>query len=498
MAATVHAVSDAPGANPIGPATVPQSLFENSLYPTPNPVDASFNLMMTGNVDGGKHFRGYLPYNSTSDLMIDVGSSYIDAFMRYTQVPAGTDVAVSGYSPFYSQTASVTGMVPGQEYVINPALSQMGMGPEFKQIGGSEQMLVKMDDISLLGDLSDKADVEVLRTMPMDIPDDIQDVVSTDLRMQGLDVLNTERATGPGTEPESMDEEGVGVSQDLSLIRHAGREPVREEARAQAFEKENDDIIRIDDDVGLVNDVFEQTVSLGIDTDRGDTSVTDMNDGDSGRSTMMYLQERLSDHTWNHDTPVLQRDSEEVPLMPSGLPPAEAKTSVSGIKEVDFSSFKIYSQTQFSKFIIKAEHHLRSGNRGQALDAYTMADIYYPGDPLVDLGKSHALFALGEFASSALFLSRALEGLPAYGRVRLDLAGLLGGEQRLAEYIKQAEEELKKSSSVDLYIVLGYVYYQIGDLDSARGAIETAMESRPDCPAVKVMREVIQDAYDAL
>jgi hypothetical protein len=44
---------------PVGPATVPQSSIRSGLFPSRNPVDTTGNLMITGNVAGGKHFQIY-------------------------------------------------------------------------------------------------------------------------------------------------------------------------------------------------------------------------------------------------------------------------------------------------------------------------------------------------------------------------------------------------------------------------------------------------------
>jgi tetratricopeptide (TPR) repeat protein len=463
---------------------------------------------MTGNVDGGKHFRGYLPYNSTSDLTIDVGSSYIDAFMRYTQVPTGTDITVSGYSPFYSQTASVTGMVPGQGYVINPGLSMPGIGPELRQLGQSDRTLITMDDISLLGNSADKIDLKGLPLLKEGSSEEDREVITQDLPLQGLDIPEADQRTESWTELNPLKKEAPEVSEDLSLFKKPGvQEPgdLNSQSRVvqiQTFPEEDTDdgTVGIRDDLDLLGPISDPTLSVREETDRWQEAVQDVNeDGNAWDTAMMDLWKNITVHTGDKDT--APEPSEDVALHLQ-IPPSvqnELCARMKGSSQYfDQASFTNYSQRQFCKYVNEAEYHLRSGDTRRALNAYTMASVYYPDDPLVDLGKSHALFAQGEFAGSALFLSRALEGLPAYGKVRLDLAGLLGGEQRLAEYIKQAETELRESPSVDLYIVLGYIYYQIGDLDSARGAIETARESRPDCPAVKVMREVIQDAYDAL
>ncbi len=99
--------------NPIGPGTVPPSTYESNLVNTPNPVDPSSSRVMTGNVSGGKQFRGRLPYNSTTSFAGPLGSTSLDSFLRYTTVPDELQEYSSGSSPFYSPTGTVTTMQPG-------------------------------------------------------------------------------------------------------------------------------------------------------------------------------------------------------------------------------------------------------------------------------------------------------------------------------------------------------------------------------------------------
>ena len=56
------------GSSPISSSTLPPSSYEGGLFTNPNPFDSSGNLLVTGNVGGGKHFRGSIPYNSPTSF----------------------------------------------------------------------------------------------------------------------------------------------------------------------------------------------------------------------------------------------------------------------------------------------------------------------------------------------------------------------------------------------------------------------------------------------
>jgi hypothetical protein len=49
------------GTSPVGSPTLPPSSYEGGLITTPNPLDNSSNAVITGNVRGGKQFRGPIP-----------------------------------------------------------------------------------------------------------------------------------------------------------------------------------------------------------------------------------------------------------------------------------------------------------------------------------------------------------------------------------------------------------------------------------------------------
>lgn len=94
--------------NSVRSATTPLSSYENGLVDTPDPVDNSSDLAVTGNITGGKHFRGGLPYRPPTSVDAPLGSTSIDSFMRRT-TPSTTAADLAGTSSYYSPTGTVTG-----------------------------------------------------------------------------------------------------------------------------------------------------------------------------------------------------------------------------------------------------------------------------------------------------------------------------------------------------------------------------------------------------
>ncbi len=117
-------------------ATTPLSSYENGLVNTPDPVDNSSDLAITGNVTGGKHFRGGLPYRSPTSIDAPLGSTSIDPFMRRTTPSTASSAPGATSSPYYSQTGTVTGgslnRSLGTAYAEEPSSSGYASGARLR------------------------------------------------------------------------------------------------------------------------------------------------------------------------------------------------------------------------------------------------------------------------------------------------------------------------------------------------------------------------------
>jgi hypothetical protein len=170
-------------------------------------------------------------------------------------------------------------------------------------------------------------------------------------------------------------------------------------------------------------------------------------------------------------------------------------------------SVESFSEAKFDQHIWAAEGYLRQGRYYRAADSFALASIYKVdagkagSDPaqvfglsLSLAGRGHALFAAGEYISSALFLSRAIEIDPEYARSEIDFVAKLGGMGNLQSRIADVKEWLEKSDAGQLYFLLGYVYYRMGRLQEAKEAIDIAYEKMPESPAADIVKRTIDDA----
>jgi tetratricopeptide (TPR) repeat protein len=174
---------------------------------------------------------------------------------------------------------------------------------------------------------------------------------------------------------------------------------------------------------------------------------------------------------------------------------AEIDLSVARTKSImgPFETFASFSEDKFNQHMRAAEQFLKQGRYYLAADAYTLASLYKPDDPLAYAGKSHALFASGEYMSSALFLSRALQIFPEYAQFKIDIEAMVGDRDKLESRVVDVEEWLGRSSAPELQFLLAYVYYQMDRPQPAKEAIDAAYEKMPQSPAVLALKKVLDD-----
>lgn len=115
--------------SPIRSLTVPQCIYSDGLIQVPE-ADWSIqsNLIMTGDVAGGMHFRGPVPYGPTGDIWVRLGSRPLEWFIRATQI--GPDGAM--LSPYPIRSTSVARLDTWTSAPIRPGAIWLEQGPADK------------------------------------------------------------------------------------------------------------------------------------------------------------------------------------------------------------------------------------------------------------------------------------------------------------------------------------------------------------------------------
>lgn len=584
--------------NPAGLSTVPPSSIQSGLISNPNPIDTSGNLLITGNVRRGMHFRGTVPYGSTTSFRAGLGSSSLSSFLRDSAGTEDFGRYANGYNiqPYYLQSQTVTTTMPGYSGVfrptgtrINDRALQVQYPTGMKTTNGQEKQAYSgWDTLAQLGTSreSSESGLQGLQTQygtsakPLKIvqsirelqlltqdkagkpPQDQQLMVeryqkqTQDSGLKTQDPLLKTQEPGPKTQdlgtaleqryvvwgPEHKQSQVAEIVQSTkpdfsadvlkpgqadavvkglvfqdraNLQKVTGWEPQADEGKLdehgrnqqgqrdrlgsdilERIKQQLDDLTRSVDG-GLQTGTEEARKDESIKTDTvSSPRVTMIDWGKMGRS---YEPEKAplgqsanEQEVYGLELPEATRP-ESSPLDElNKLSHAELAAKAKRIRE-PYTNPESYSEAKFNQHIQAAENYLKTGRYYRAADSFALASIYKLDEPLSLAGRGHALFAAGEYVSSALFLSRALEIAPEYAHTKIDFAVMLGGEDKLENRIADIKEWLGKSGSGQLEFLLGYVYYQMGRLGPAKQAINAASEKMPKSTAIDILKKAIDD-----
>lgn len=491
----------------INSTTVPPSVRREGLIRSPDPIDRSGNLLVTGNVRGGRYFRGVVPYRAPTYFGETTPSSSLDSFLRdstgsedFGRYTAGYKQYYSPYRPYYSSTQTVTTTVPGYSAVIRPpAVNIDGRAAQTDIVGVLPPRRATM--------LDPGAAISLRRLRPMSMtPEELEKRISSEIATYSQPLAAARQAAGltdqqyqAQVEQFRRDLEQVSdktseirkslTTRDdsllLSTVRKPGIDvpkrletPVQEE-QADEESAEMPFIEPWDPDKQL--DVYEQmkrqfdNLQKDIELARAKQQAEDAAEGKKGSEKKPVEEQTLESS---------QADKlAEIDLS------ARAKDILG-----PFETFASFSEDKFNQHMRAAELYLKQGRYYRAADAYTLASIYKPDDPLAYAGKSHALFASGEYMSSALFLSRALQIFPEYAQFKIDIEAMVGDRDKLETRVVDVEEWLDRSGAPELHFLLAYVYYQMDRPQRAKEAIDAAYEMMPETPAVLALKKAIEDS----
>jgi tetratricopeptide (TPR) repeat protein len=435
--------------NPVGSGTVPPTAYKSGLIPSANPIDTSGNLVVTGNAANGMQFRGVVPYNSLTSF----------------SAPASPLQHTSGVTPYYSPVWTVMTTQPGGSGVVttggswnnsfagtNLPSAQMG----YYQSGYTPQ--IGMRPLSMSQQDLEKLVETDIRKYPLGGEPGSQSQEQF-WRDMGVNIQRKDE-TAEGTKKPEL---ATDSESSLEMLLGEKAQNVRDgQGKLEANKKELAGQIDSTLKPGQVTDVYEQMK------------------GQLGKTIELPQPQGV---------PVTKQAETNEPTAP-GFSQASAAPMDLGRA---YNSFASYSDDKFNHHIRMAEGYMKQGRFYRAADAYTLASIYEPNDPLGYAGKSMALFGSGEYLSSALFLARAMEIFPGYAKVKVDLVGMIGDKDTVENRILEARDWMDKSDSGELEFLLSYIYYQMDRMEFARQSIETAAKKMPNSPAVAAMKKAVDE-----
>ncbi len=555
---------------PAGSTSQPVSQTQQGLFRSPNWYDSGGNDVITGNVRGGRHFRGNVPYQSSTSFRGSVPSGdTLYSFMRYS---AGSEDFARGSGkyrqpmPYYNPSQTVTFTRPGQSRVYTPTSASViksassGTGLEFIRsaqssgqiLGGTASGPMSMslqeterlisaevgglvgpgsqfagDGVSMAGAVRQRAadlrikpigEEEIQQPFELDGKSYVEaSVLGEDTAVRRIEREQMREQLLARRQIESEDFGGTSASSIESLRRAIDASVSGKEVTAgEGGEQQDlfDTYTRVKKQIDDLQETLERLRGgKGAGEAPSTKSVSGYGQATAPKGTSglrsdglerwetadtKKIPEQVDFQYSGNDTELqafrrnierLAAESERMDKFTAAGISSEAKRILGG------RSVEAFSEDRFKEYMKAAGIYQKQGRHYRAVSAYTLASVYKPGEALAYAGRSHALFAAGEYMSSALHLSRALEISPEYAKTKVDFLAILGTDdkEQLNNRIAEIEQWYKKSDEADLKFLLGYIYCQVGEIDKAKEAIDTARTRMSNLSAVDALMKVIEN-----
>jgi tetratricopeptide (TPR) repeat protein len=483
----------------VGTGTMPVTAYQSGLVTSPNPIDRTSDMVVTGNVGGGRQFHGSLPYNAISDFGGTLGSGTLDNFLRWSTIPQ--DYYSGGVAPFYSQTGTVTYIVPGTNMVVTPPSSKIRVEGHEEPINYTASSYYNRQEENVAVRSGELGHPELM--MPPTSVEEMEKYAPT----QPLTQVEMERIQQRLREEQKEAEKRLG--QPVEQTEEPNQLVIEQKQTLQPSIKGEGErpYSRVPQQTAKLASPQEQ-VTKGQQPPQEDVYEQMLAEYEKAKQ---QLEEQVSQEQSQAEPNKPGKEAEktkpqyqQVPTVRARpekkvQPPAEKKP-LSDIEvlarsrraQAELQTFAGYSQNKFNGYMRVAEKFMQQGKYYLAADAYSMATVYKPLDPLGYAGRSHALFAAGEYVSSALYLSRAIELFPGYVDFKVDVAGMVGGMDTVERRIADIKACIELNPRPELYFLLAYVYMQVDRLDQAAEAIDVAYQRMPESRAVGLLRAAIE------
>jgi hypothetical protein len=453
----------------IGNTTAPASSAQSGLVRSSNPVNNRSDSVITGNVSRGMQFHGLVPYRATTELGVPLSSEEISLFLRRS---ASANLSNSASpQPYHLSSSTVSPIILGSR---NLTLSSPSIGND-KSIGDygitEPPQIQSPSRIAAVTPLYDYS-----RTRPYDSTD-LERVITYDLLQQ--------------RNKKELSDALQKASEELSKI-------VSEEAEPQSS-------LLASEPAKPIEQSFEP-IQPAQPAQPGRQPTAEAEQTASAKTVYEQMLEETAAALQNQKTAQADKQKAEEPNQSPDQEPQDKQREAADLRsqysQIDketveavvgiHKSFATESKDKFNYYMRSAEEFLKEGKYYRAADAYTLAGIYKPDDPLAFAGRAHALFASGEYMSSAYFLSRAVNIFPQYVKLKIDLNAMIPDKDRLESRIADIKLWIERTNSPELSFLLAYIYYQLDKIDLAAEAIKFAAEKIPDSVSITALKQAIE------
>lgn len=449
--ATVLAVDNPNVRSPVGPPTVPPSAMGSGLVRSPAYDAYSGNDIVTGNVGGMHHFRGVVPYGSQ---FYHSRSAYspVDEFLRRSADPIVNDRSPGQYRSYYEPRRVASSAVSAYSGRLNvPEPTAAGQIDPYKP-----PMLPQLKDTPFYNRprplSASRNELDRILARQYDLRAERPGERGKDKTAQAVD--NTE-----GRSEEKMQRLPTFFDTYLKARQpQTPSEPLkpRPAPQDQPASREKD-----------LSNVATDTAEQSADTEQRAKGVL--------RDPL--LEQYLQNTTVSTELP---------PLEPQQQQAARALLR-------QYKTFENLAAARTEEYLLQAEALLAEGQFYKAADTFALAGMWDPQDARPLAGQAFALFAAGEYMSSAYYLAQAIERNAGVAVEPVPLDRLMASRDAYENRLLEMLEWQQKSNSPELAFLLAFVYYQDGKLERAASFIDTASQRMAANEAVERLKQAIDN-----
>ncbi|NLE30439.1 MAG: tetratricopeptide repeat protein [Phycisphaerae bacterium] len=391
------------------------------------------NLYITGNVTGGKQFRGRIPYTDPTQFRGNLGSSYLSSFEseapNLQRVESGMTGGVT--MPFFNRSSTILPLSAIRENYNTPGSSL----PRTQVLPQSPSYLTGATlERSYTQSMQEQLPAAI-RSSDVLVPNvAIPEVTPEEAYLRPMDTTKRETPEIPLAERKRIEEQRI--SEEMMP------EPMIETPEIQEINQAPADR----DLSGWLKEQAEQAERAS--------------------------QSRLiagPQQEYAESAKRLAVQGKEMRGAP-GAATQPAKETLARAVRPSGQSGQVVVTTLAGRGSEAFDLTMRSGhklmNQGRFYDAYQVyvqAASIKPDDPLAVYGQANALIAAGEFRSAGERLRRAMEMFPKFVHLTIDGARLLGSKTILERRLGQVRNLSIKNDDRDLVLLAGYLEILAGN-----------------------------------
>jgi tetratricopeptide (TPR) repeat protein len=487
------------------PATTPASSYRqpgrSAAYRYSRPSNTFPNIsnnIITGNVTGGKQFRGSVPYRTAGDFMGNLGTSQLDYFLRDTahSVPGSGGVGQS--QPYYFPSRSTASY---NTLFLRKQQSNMEYHSKYTKGRGTDGKRLEVSARSPYSSMKFPTIPEsYLQTDPQSyqysrLADKIEQEYQKQLKEKPLDeqdpfdqqimkIMDRDRSLEMETQLEQPQKETDIPRDKLDRQQDADKDgqPADMKQYQERLKEERDQTEQRD----LFEQMREENLKRlheqimypgGKEPDEDEASEEETNQSQLRKQAKLEGIENVGE--------------EYMPEM-EGIELTEEQRKKARDEIKKHKTFAAMVDNKFNMYMKAAEDFMKVGKYNTAVDSYELASVFKPEDPLPYAGKSLALLCSGEYLSSSYALNMAILLYPDYPRTRVDLASLTGSMEQIEKRISDINRWYERSQAGELMFLLAYINLQLENYQQAYENIQEASIQMPYEQSIKRLETVIK------